>query len=131
MFIVCIGVSTPLKNTTSLFLAKPPLNCQTVQVPPFEAIPPLYWFSVTPSLKSDLSVNPQNIKPFKYIKPSYLLKVTKFLGKISQFKFLVITKKNIFTSKLFLSLNISDFNLLCDNCTPLKKVTPSFPATPL
>ena len=37
---------------------------------------------------------------------------------ISQFEFLVITKKNIFTCRLFLSLNISDFNLLCDNCTP-------------
>ena len=32
----------------------------------------------------------------------------------------------------FLSLNFSDFNFfLCKNCTPpLKKVTPSFPATP-
>ena len=29
----------------------------------------------------------------------YLLKVTKFLGKISQFGFLVITKKNIFAYK--------------------------------
>ena len=59
--------------------------------------------------------------------PSYLLKVTKFLDKISQFEFLVITKKNIFAYKLFLSLDISDFNLLCDNCTPplpLKKLTP-------
>ena len=105
-----MGYQPLLKNTTSLFLAKPPLNRRTVQVPPFEAILPLYWFSVTPSLKSDLSVNPQNIKPFKYIKPSYLLKVTKFLGKISQFKFLVMTEKNIFAYKL-LSLNISDFNL--------------------
>ena len=63
---------------------------------------------------------------------SYLLKVTKFLGKISQFEFLVMTEKNIFAYKLFLSLNISDFNLfLCENCNPLKKVTPSFPATHL
>ena len=43
--------------------------------------------------------------------PSYLLEVTKSLGKISQFEFLVITEKNIFAYKLFLSLNISDFNL--------------------
>ena len=69
--------------------------------------------------------------------PSYLLKVTKFLGKISQVEFLVITKKNVFAHKLFLSLNISDFNL-CDNCTPPppppppppKKVTPLFPSNP-
>ena len=32
--IVCIGVSTPLKSTTLLFLVKPPpLNLQTVQAP--------------------------------------------------------------------------------------------------
>ena len=37
--------------------------------------------------------------------------VTKFLVKISQFKFLAMTKKNIFIYKLFLSLNISDFSL--------------------
>ena len=41
---------------------------------------------------------------------SYLLKVTKFLVKISQFEFLVMTEKNIFAYKLFLSSNISDFN---------------------
>ena len=37
-----------------------------------------------------------------------------------------MTEKNIFAYKLFLSLNISDFNLLfCENCNPrLKKVTP-------
>ena len=51
------------------------------------------------------------------------------LGKISQFEFLVMTEKNIFAYKLFLSLNNSDFNLffLCGNCnppSPLKKVTP-------
>ena len=64
--------------------------------------------------------------------PSYLLKVTKFLGKISQVEFLVITKKNVFAHKLFLSLNISDFNLLCHNCipSPWKKSSSSFPATP-
>ena len=49
----------------------------------------------------------------------YLLKLTKFVGKISQFEFLVMTEKNVFAYKLFLSLNISDFNLfLCENCNP-------------
>ena len=48
---------------------------------------------------------------FPSLTPSYLLKVTKFLGKISQFEFLVMTEKNIFAYKLFLSLNISDFIL--------------------
>ena len=49
----------------------------------------------------------------------YLLKLTKFVGKISQFEFLVMTEKNVFACKLLLSLNISDFNLfLCENCNP-------------
>ena len=56
----------------------------------------------------DLSVNPQS---FSSLIPSYLLKVTKSFGKISQFELLIMTEKNIFAYKLFLSLNISDFNL--------------------
>ena len=32
---------------------------------------------------------------------SYLLTVTKFLGKISQFEFLAMAEKNIFAYKLF------------------------------
>ena len=58
-YIVCIGVSPP-----SLFLDKPPLNRQTVEVPPFLAIPLYIGFSWTPPWKSGLSVNPQNIKVF-------------------------------------------------------------------
>ena len=42
-----------------------------------------------------------------------------------------MTEKNIFACKLFLSLNISDFNFLCENCNNLwKKSPPSFPANP-
>ena len=60
--------------------------------------------------------------------------MTKFLGKISQFELLVMTESNIFAYKLFLSLNILDFNLFFMwqlQPPPLKKVTSSFPATPL
>ena len=39
------------------------------------------------------------------------LKVTKFLVKLCQFKFLVNIDKSIFIYKLFSSLNISDFSL--------------------
>ena len=39
-------------------------------------------------------------------------------------------ENNIFVYKLFLSLNISDFNF-CKIATPWKKLPPSFPATPL
>ena len=45
--------------------------------------------------------------------------------KISQCEFLVTTEKNTFVYKLFLSLNISDFNaFLCKNCNPPKKSHP-------
>ena len=45
------------------------------------------------------------------LNPTYLLKVTKFPVKISQFEFLVMRKKNIFVYQLFLLLNIPDFSL--------------------
>ena len=44
-----------------------------------------------------------------------------------------MTEKDIFAYKLFLSLNISDFNLfLCENCTPPppEKSHPLFPSNP-
>ena len=68
---------------------------------------------------------------FLFLTPFHLLKITKFLDEISQFKFLVKADIKIFVYKLLLSLNISDFSLfLCQNCTPpLKKVAPSFPTT--
>ena len=43
--------------------------------------------------------------------PIIKLKVTKFLVKLSHFKFLFNTDKNIFVYKLFSSLNILDFSL--------------------
>ena len=53
-----------------------------------------------PLKKLDFSVNSH-----------YKIKNNKILVKLSQFKFLVNTDKNIFVYKLFLSLNISDFSL--------------------
>ena len=66
------------------------------------------------------------ILKFSSLTPSYLLKVTKFLVKISQFEFLVMTDKNIFLYKLFWKLHwifqISFF-FLVKLQPPLKKVT--------
>ena len=70
--IVCIGVSTPLKNTTPLFFAKPP----------FLGNLPLYWFPRPLKVASPPSVNPQNIN-FSSLTPTYISKVTKFLVKDS------------------------------------------------
>ena len=108
-YIVCTGASSPLKNTIPLFIAKPPLNWQTVQAPPFQAITPSILVFCEPPLKVRSISEPQKYS-FSSLIPSYLLKVTKSLGKLSQFEFLVMTE-NIFTYKLFLSFNISDFNL--------------------
>ena len=47
--------------------------------------------------KSDFSVNPHDIQIFDPY-PSHPLKVTKFLIKISQFKFFAVTKKIIFVN---------------------------------
>ena len=125
---MCIGLSTPsLKNNTHLFFANLPLrslksaNCPSLL---------LYWFFVNPPKNWIFSVNPHNIKIFHLL--PYLLKVTKFLVKISHFKSFVMIEKNIFVYELFSSLNILDFNyVLFKNCTPppLKKVTPSFLTT--
>ena len=116
-FIVCIGVSSlPLPSKTpSLFLAKSLLKLTNCPSPPFSTITPppslLYWFFVNPPIKVRFFSEPQKYSSFSSLTPSYLLKVAKFLVKISQFEFLVMIEKNIFAYKLFLSLNISDFNL--------------------
>ena len=98
---MCIRYQPLLKNTTPFSCQPSPLNQQTVQAP-FLGNPPSksLFFQWTPKILKFLSLI-----------PSYLLKVTKFLGNISQFEFLVMTEKNNFAYKLFLLLNISDFNL--------------------
>ena len=74
-----------------------------------------------PPLKVRSFSETQKYLNFSSLIPFYLLKVTKFLGNISQFEFLVMTEENIFVYKLFLSL----IYFFCENCNPpLKKVTP-------
>ena len=75
--------------------------------------PPIFCFFVKPSPpKNGIFQWAPIIFKCLSLTPSHLLKVTKFLVRFSQFKFLVMTKKNIFVYKLFLYLNISDFSLL-------------------
>ena len=123
------GINPPL------FLAKLPLNLQTI---PFlgnpsyilvsrETPPPL------PPVKLGLSHEPPKYQSFSSWNPSYLLKVTKFLVKISQFEFLVTTEQRILLYKLFLSLNIPVFNLFFVKKLqgPLKKSHPASSDSPL
>ena len=130
IFIVCIGVSIPLKNTASLFLAIS--NLQTVQAPVFRQSPPLYWFFVNLPLKLGFFSEPPKCYSFASLTPSYLLEVTKFLVKISQFEFLVMTEQNIFLYKLFFLIKYFRFQFIfyVNIAPPLKKSPPFFPATP-
>ena len=83
---MCIGLLTPL-----------PLNQQTGQAPLLRQSPPLYWFLIhLPPQKSRIFSEPPKHLHFSSLIPSYLLEVTKFLGKVSQFKFLVMTSEKYF-----------------------------------
>ena len=78
-------------------------------------------------LKVRLFSEPPKYQSFPPLTTSYLLKVTEFFVKISQFECLVIM-----TEKYFCLQNI--FIFLCENCTPSppeKKSSPSVQAIPL
>ena len=94
----------------------------------------LYWFFVKPSPSENRTFPwTSMILKFFILSPSHLLKETKFLVKISQFKFLVI--KFLFIN-FFLLLNISDYRLffyvkvVTPPPPPSKKISPSFRETP-
>ena len=97
-FIGCIGVSTPLNN-------KPPLlksaNCPSCL---FKQLPPIDWFFVKLPKNRIFQCTPI-ILIFFSLTPSYLLKVTKFLVKILNFKFLVMTEKHFCLSTFFCYLS--------------------------
>ena len=106
-------VSTPLWKTPPPLFCQAPLkstNCPSPPPPSFSQSPLCIGFS-RPPLKVRSFHEPQKYESFSSLIPSYLLKVTKLLGKTSQFEFVIMTEKNIFAYRIFLSLNISDFNL--------------------
>ena len=86
----------------------------------------LLFFVNSPPTKSQIVQLTRKILKLLSLRPPYLLKITKFLVKTSQFEFLVMTEKNIFAYKLLLSFNISYFNF----ATLLKKDHPLFPSNP-
>ena len=86
----------------------PPQTCKLSKSSFFRKFPGIYWFFVTPlppfphpPYNLDFSVNPKNIKFFISFTPTYLLKVSKFLVKISQFEFFVVIEQSILVYKLF------------------------------
>ena len=90
------GINPPSKKT--------PLKSTNCPSPPFLGNPLLYiGFLWTPSPfpKRRIFQWTRKILKFSPLTSSYLLKVTKFLVKIAQFEFLVMTEKNIFLIKYF------------------------------
>ena len=130
--IVCIGVSvpSPLRNTTPSFLPSTFLKSENCPSPLFrQPSPYILFFCEHPPYKMDFLVNLKNIKVFHSY--PHLLKVTKFLVKILQFEFLVLTENSIFVYKPFLSLNISDFIFYVKIAIPFpEKSYPLFPSNP-
>ena len=118
---MCIGVSNPSQKHHSPLSCQGPLKSANCPSPPLfsQSSPPSYWILWTPPLKIGFFSKLRKYQCLSFLTPTYLLKVTKFLVKMSQFGFLVMTEKNIFVYRLFLSLNISDFSsFLCKNCNP-------------
>ena len=95
------------------FFAKPALKSSNYPSPPFQAIHPLSkktCFFMNPHVQKNQKTKTKKprifqltliILEFFIISPSHLLKVAKLLVEISQFKFLVVTEKNIFIFKFF------------------------------
>ena len=119
-----IGVSTPFQKHHPLFLVNPP---------------PLYiGFSWTtppppPTKKKKKKKNwmfqwTPKILVFHFLTPSYLLIVTKFLVKNTQFEFLVIIEKNIFVYVFCHYIFQISVYFLLKLQPPSKKVTPLFPS---
>ena len=139
---MCIGVSTSPQKHQPLFLAKPPpphpppLNRQIVQAPPPHFLGNrgdfLYWLFMNLPPKVGFFSEPPKYWSFSSLIPSYLLKVTEFLVKISQFKFLAMTEKNNFAYKLSCHYIFQILiYFVCKNCTPPEKITTLFPSNPL
>ena len=80
--IVCIVVST----------LKPLLKSASCSSPPFRLPPISFLCKLSPLKFRFFSENPK-YKSFSSVTLSYLLKVTKFVVKISQFEFLIVTEK--------------------------------------
>ena len=102
----------PSLPTKILRKIKRNITCKAVSTPP----PPHIVCNLTHSVHHE---------PFSSLTPSHLLKVNKFLVKISQFKF--------FVGKTLLFISIFCFRFvyfLCKNWNPLKKVTPPHLPTP-
>ena len=126
---MCTEVSTPpphQKYHLSLSGQDPPINVQIVKASLFRQSP-LYNIFCEPPLppvKLGFFCEPPKYESFSSFTQSYFLKVTKFLIKVPQFEFLVITGQNILVYKLSCHYFFMLVYFLSKNCNcqpPLKK----------
>ena len=92
--IVHLGLKPPQKHQP-LFFAKSLLKSANCPSHLFKKFSPIYWFFM-----HSLKIKSHNIE-FSSLTPCHFLKVTKFLVKVLQFKFLVMTEKKNFICKCF------------------------------
>ena len=86
------GIIPPQKHHPPLY-CQAPLKLTNCPSAPFLGNHPLYIGFLWTPLKVWSIIEPQKYYSFSSLIPSYLLKVTKSLGKLSQFEFLVMTEK--------------------------------------
>ena len=76
--IVCIGVSTPLKNTPAPLSCQAPLKSANCPSPPFLGNPPYILVFREPPIKLRFFREPPKYQSFSSFTPNYLLNGTKF-----------------------------------------------------
>ena len=105
---MCIGVSTPSKKPPFFAKPSPSSICKLSKPPLFRQFSPyIFVFREPPLPKIGLFGEPAQYYNFSSLNLPHELNLIKFLAKISHFNFLVMTEKNNFVDKFFLSLNIS------------------------
>ena len=105
---MCIGVSTPSKKPPFFAKPSPSSICKLSKPPLFRQFSPyIFVFREPPLPKIGLFGEPPQYYNFSSLNLLHELNLIKFLAKISHFNFLVMTEKNNFVNKFFLSLNIS------------------------
>ena len=88
MTIVCIGVSTPPQKHHRHLSCQPLLKSVNCSSPPFQAIPSsisVFCKLPPPHIKAGFFSERLKYQSFSSLTPSYFLKVTKLLVRISQF----------------------------------------------
>ena len=108
-----LGYQSPSKKPPFFAKPSPSSICKLSKPPVFRQFSPYIFVfrdpprPSPPPPKIGLFSEPPQYYNFSSLNLPHDLNLTKFLAKISHFNFLVMTEKNNFVDKFFLSLNIS------------------------